>query len=158
MPGIAREIRVDVGARLAWRDAELARQAEAADAVDDAEIDRLGPPPRHRVHPLHRDAEHLGRGARVDVLAAREALAQRRHVGDMRQQPQLDLRIVGRHQQVPRLGDEGAADAAAFLGADRDVLQVGIVRGEPAGGRDAWAKLVCTRPVSGLISPTSASA
>ena len=34
---------------------------------------------------------------------------------------------------MPGLGDEGAADLAALLGAHRDVLQIGIVRGEPAG-------------------------
>ena len=33
------------------------------------------------------------------------------------------------------LGDEGFADLAAFLGADRDVLQVGICGSEAAGLR-----------------------
>ena len=35
----------------------------------------------------------------------------------------------------PGVGDEGAADLAAFLGADRDVLQVRLGRREPAGRR-----------------------
>ncbi len=34
---------------------------------------------------------------------------------------------------MARLGDEGAADALAFLAADRDVLQVGLGGGQPAG-------------------------
>ena len=34
----------------------------------------------------------------------------------------------------PVVGDEGAADLAAFLGADRDVLQVRLGRRQPAGG------------------------
>ena len=46
---------------------------------------------------------------------------------------QLDLAVIGRQQHMPRLGDKGAADLAAFLGADRDVLQIGIGRGEPPG-------------------------
>jgi hypothetical protein len=55
-------------------------------------------------------------------------------VADMGQQAQLDLAVVGADQHMAGLGDEGLADLAAFLGADRDVLQVGIVRGQPAGG------------------------
>ena len=34
----------------------------------------------------------------------------------------------------PGVGHEGAPDLAAFLGADRDVLQVGLGRRQPAGG------------------------
>jgi hypothetical protein len=45
---------------------------------------------------------------------------------DVRHDAQLDLRVVGRHVRTGRR-HEGFADAAAFLGADRDVLQVGIV-------------------------------
>src|SRR3546814_20858159 len=37
----ALEIGLDIGARLALRDAELVAQAEGRDTVDDAEIDRL---------------------------------------------------------------------------------------------------------------------
>jgi len=35
-------------------------------------------------------------------------------------------RAVGGEQFEPRLGNEGAADAAAFLGANRDILQIGV--------------------------------
>ncbi len=132
--GIALEIGLDVLAGLLLRDAELGRQAEGGDAVDDAEIDRLGLAPDHRVHALDRDAEHLGGGNGVDVVAVAEGALQRLDVGDMRQQAQLDLRIVGRQQGAAFLGDEGLADLAALLGAHRDVLQVGIGRGQPAGG------------------------
>ena len=58
-------------------------------------------------------------------------------VGDVGEQAQLDLRVVDGEQLVALLGHEGAADLAALLGAHRDVLQIGIGRGEPAGGRDA---------------------
>src|SRR5207248_5027905 len=70
--GEALEISLDVGGRLGLRHLDLAAQAEGADAVDDAEIDRLGAPPRDRVHLLHGDAEHLARGHRVDIVAALE--------------------------------------------------------------------------------------
>ena len=59
-----------------------------------------------------------------------KALRELRDVGDVGQHAQLDLAVVGRDQLVPALGDEGRADLAALLGADRDVLQVGVGRGE----------------------------
>ena len=124
--GIAGEIGVDIQFRLSRPDTQLAPQPEGADAIDDAEIDRLGTPPRHRVHAGHRNAEHLAGGAGVDVLALQETFLQLRNIRDMRQQPQLDLRIIGADQHISGLGDEGAADAAAFLGPHRDVLQIGI--------------------------------
>ena len=56
----------------------------------------------------------------------------------MGQHAQLDLAVVGGDELVPAFGDEGRADLAALLGADRNVLQVGIGRGEAArrGGRE----------------------
>jgi hypothetical protein len=45
----------------------------------------------------------------------------------------LDLAVVGREDDIAGLGDEGVADAAADLGSDRDVLEVGVGRGEAAG-------------------------
>src|SRR3546814_1616076 len=48
---------------------------------------------------------------------------------------QLDLRVVAREQLAPRRRDEGLADAAAVLAADRDVLQVGIARRQAPGRR-----------------------
>ena len=67
---------------------------------------------------------------------SRNACLQHGNVGDLGQQPQLDLRIVRRHQLVAGRRDEGAADLAAVLGANRNVLQVRLVRRQPArGGR-----------------------
>ena len=71
----------------------------------------------------------------MDVLARRERLLERWHVGHMRRQPQFDLAVIGREQHVAGLGDERIADLAAEFGADRDVLQVGIGRTQPPGLR-----------------------
>ena len=131
--GITGEIGIDITTRLARRGAELPRQAEPRNPIDDAEIDRLGAPARHRVHALHRHAEHFAGGTGMDVLAALEAFAQRGDVGHMRQQPQLDLRVVGADQQIARFGDERMPDAATLFSADRDVLQVWIGRRQPPG-------------------------
>ena len=69
----------------------------------------------------------------MNVGAVLERRAQGRHVGNLGQQPQLDLRIVGGDELVSRRRDEGAADLAAFLGADRNVLQVRLGRRQPSG-------------------------
>ncbi len=67
-----------------------------------------------------------------------EGPAQRRVVGIMGQDPQLDLRVIGRQELPARAArDERLADLAALLGADRDVLEVRVARAEPAGRRDA---------------------
>ena len=134
--GIALEIGADIGRRLALFNTELARQAEARNAIDDAEIDRLGLATGHRVHLVERHAEHLAGGHGVNVDAVAEGLAQRLDAADIGDDAQLDLRIIDRQQLVPLLGDEGAADAPPFLGADRDVLYVRVGRGEaPCTGR-----------------------
>ncbi|MBA7476206.1 hypothetical protein ES707_11588 [subsurface metagenome] len=72
----------------------------------------------------------------MNVEAVLESLPELRDVGDLGQQAQFDLRIVGRHQLVAGRGDEGAANLAAVFGAHGDVLQVRLVRRQPArGGR-----------------------
>jgi len=55
----------------------------------------------------------------------------------VRHDPHLYLAVVGRHQRLePLTHHEDLADAAAFLGADRDVLQVRVRRRQPSGRRD----------------------
>ena len=73
-------------------------------------------------------------------IPSRKASLSELDAGDVGEDAKLDLRIVGGQQHVTRSGDEGAADAAALLGADRDVLQVGVVGGEPPGVRGGHGK------------------
>ncbi len=129
--GEALEILLDVGARLLARDAELVGEAEGRDAVDDAEVDRLGAAAHFGGHVLHRHAEHFRRGHRVNVEPVREGLLQLRDVGDMREDAQLDLRVIRRDQRVPRRRHERRADLAPGLRADRNVLQVRLGRRQP---------------------------
>ena len=75
----------------------------------------------------------------MDVEAVAEGFLERGNVGDLGEQPQLDLRIVGGDELVAGRGDEGAPDLAALLGADRNVLQIGLGRRQPAGGVAASA-------------------
>ena len=76
--GEALEIFLDVGAGLLALDAELVGEPERRDAVDDAEVDRLGAAADLARHALHRHAEHFRRRHGVNVEAVAERLAQRR--------------------------------------------------------------------------------
>ena len=75
----------------------------------------------------------------MDVLPGAEGRQHALVVGHVRHDAQLDLRVVHREQHVPRRGDEALADAAPLLGADGDVLQVRVGRGEPPGDRAGLA-------------------
>ena len=67
----------------------------------------------------------------------RESLDQRLVAGQVGHDPHLDLAVVGREQRlVAGADDERLADTAPLVGADRDVLQVGIGRGQPPGRGD----------------------
>ena len=75
----------------------------------------------------------------MDVEAFGKGCLELRDVGDMGQQAQFDLAVIGADQFVALGGDESLADAPAFLGADGNVLQIGIGGGEPPGRVDAMA-------------------
>ena len=68
----------------------------------------------------------------MNVLVARERREQAFVAGQVRHDPKLDLRVVGGEQLEARRRDERLADAAAFGGADRNVLQVRVGRRQPA--------------------------
>ena len=110
-------------------------EPEGREAVDDAEVDGLGAAAVLGVDFAGGHAEDLRGGEGVDVVAAAVGLDQQRVGGEVGEQAQLDLRVVGGEQQVAGLGDEGGANLAAQLGADGDVLQVGIDGREASGGR-----------------------
>ena len=135
---------IDEALRLLPRQTGIAREPVRLHAVDDPEVDRLGDAAHVRRDLFPGDAMDQGRRHAVDILAPRERIDQERLAAHVRQQPQLDLRIVGGDQhriiEEPELraviGDERAPHAPPQLGADRDVLQVRIGRREAAGRRD----------------------
>src|SRR5205085_4482285 len=108
--GIALEIGLDVGPRFGLRNPELLGQAEGADAVDDAEIDRLGAAADHRIHALDGNAENLARRQRMNVEPGAKRLLQRLDAGHFSGEPELDLRVIYRKQGPAFLGDEGSAN------------------------------------------------
>src|SRR5260370_14127892 len=109
------EVFLDVRAGLLARDAELVGETERRDAVDDAEIDRLGPAAHLARHTLHRDAEHFARRQGVNVGPLPERALERLDVGDFGEEPQLDLRIIGRYELGARRRDKATPDLAALL-------------------------------------------
>ncbi len=131
--GVAREVAVDVGLRRAAFQPELAGEAEGAHAVDQAEVDALGDATLVGADFERGDAEDLAGRCPVHVLAVREGVEQALVTREVGHDAQFDLRIIGRNNAAARWGDEGGADLAAFLTAHRDVLQVGVARGEAAG-------------------------
>ncbi len=124
MPGEPLEVAGDHRLCLVRLDLQPGREAPARDAVEDREVDGLCPAARVAIDL----AEQLLRGRGMNVLAAQEGFAQLGNVGHMRREPQLDLAVVGGENDIARLGDEGVADLLAGVGADRDVLQVGVGR------------------------------
>ena len=126
--GVAREVGVDVVGGLAARDVELAREAEGAHAVDEAEVDGFGVAALFAADGVRRDAEDFGGGGAVDVVASGKGGEQAGVGGEVRHDAQFDLGVVGGEDLPAVCGDEGAADAAACVAAHRDVLQVGVAR------------------------------
>src|SRR3546814_4923900 len=55
---VALEVGLDIGLRLALRNAELGRQTKGAHAIDDAEVDGFRRAAHHRVHAFDRRVEH----------------------------------------------------------------------------------------------------
>ena len=131
----AGEIGVDDLLRRLRRDADVLRQRERGLSVQQRVVDHLGRAALHvLVHGAVR-AKHLQRRLIVDVVAAAERLDERFVLGQVGEHPQFDLRIVGRDQHVARLGDERAADLAAELGLDRNVLKIRIAAAQAPGRR-----------------------
>ena len=140
------------------RDAEAFGEAEGALAVDDAEVDGFGAAALGGGDFVERHAEDLAGDDRVDVFVAVEGGAHRCVLRVVGQDAQLDLRVVG-GEQLPAgmAGDEGGANFAAFLGADRDVLQVRVAGAEPAGGGDDLVERAVNAAGFGWIIVGSAS-
>ena len=77
----------------------------------------------------------------MDIIPLVEGLDQHLFTREVGEDAQLDLGIVGADQLPAFLGQEGLADAPTELGADRNVLEVGVAAGEPASGRDGLVEV-----------------
>ena len=71
----------------------------------------------------------------MDVRTVQKRLLHVLVACDMRQNAQLDLRVVGVHERLALARHKVAAQAAAQLGADGNVLQVRLGGGDAPGAR-----------------------
>ena len=102
-------------------------------AVEDAKVHRLGDAPHRRCDVGRRHAADGRRGPRVDILAGGESGPHRRIAGEMREDPELDLRVVGGYESPARLArQERRADLLPFGCPRGDVLQIRVAGTEPA--------------------------
>ncbi len=131
------EVRLHLRTGLFRMDAELAGEPEGGEPVGQPVGHGLDPAAQLGINRVHRQTECLGCHVGVQVLAGGECLDQSLVAGQMRHDAHFDLGVVGREQGlVPRADDERPADLTALRRAYRDVLQVRVGRGQPAGRRD----------------------
>ena len=124
---------LDIGIGLLYRDSDIPREGKCADAVHDAEIDRLGAGAHLRRYKCLRQIKYLRCGAGVDIHALAECFDHCGIVCQCRQHPQLNLRIVGIDQQVALLRLKEIPHAAARLGANGNVLHVRLGAADASG-------------------------
>ncbi len=100
----------------------------------------------------HRDrprfgGEQPGRGRPVDVLPRCEGLDEAGVLGQVGDDPKLDLVVVGDEEPAPVGGEEGPADAASLVGADGNVVEVRTVRAETTRPRHRLVEAGVDAPV-----------
>src|SRR5579875_2599312 len=83
----------------------------------------------------------------MDIFPAGEGVEQNRVAREVSQNPQLDLRVVGRKQNPSGISNKGAPDPASFLAARRNILKVGIGGAEAAGGGQRLVKRSMQPPI-----------
>ena len=96
----AGEVGVDELLRRLLRHADVLRQREGGLAVEQRVVDDLGAAAQLVLAQAAVGAEHLQRGAIVNVFAAPERVDQRFVARQVREHAQLDLRVVGGDQHV----------------------------------------------------------
>jgi hypothetical protein len=121
-PAVLFEVGSDELRRFFLVDADLLRMPERREPVHDAEIDGLGPAAVLGGDLFTRHAENLRRSERMNVFPGAVGLDQQLVFREVREQSQLDLRIVGFEQNVSRFGNERSANLAAQFGPNGNIL------------------------------------
>ena len=130
------EVALDELLRLVARDIETLGETEDGDAVDDAKVGAFclcALVARHAVNVLF---IYACCGGSVYVVALAERLNHVLVAREMRHHAQLNLRVVGREEQLPWLWYEALSYLLAVLAAHGDVLQIGVGGGETTRCRD----------------------
>jgi len=93
--GVLFEVGIDKLAGFALLDAQILREAEWRQAIDDSEVNHLRLATVIGGDHERRNAEDLGRGEGVNVVTAAEGFDQQRVFREVGEQAEFDLRIVG---------------------------------------------------------------
>ena len=126
------EVAVDELLRLVARDVETLGESEDGDAVDDAEVGALSLGALVARHGFYILFIYARCGGGVYVVSLAERLNHVLVAGEVSHDAKLNLRVVGREEELARFGDEALSNLLAVLAAHGDVLQVGVGRGEAA--------------------------
>ena len=123
-PRVALEVHIDIAPSFAAIQMKLSRQTEGRHTVNQTKIDGLGFATLLRGNTVECHAKDFRRGGAVHIEVFPESGEQSRIFGEVRHDPQFNLRIVRCNDAVSLRGNKSLANAPTFLGADRDVLKV----------------------------------
>ena len=129
-------VAIDHIACLGHRDMQRLRQAVGLLAVHNAKVHGLGATAQIGRYLGHRHAKHARRRLGMEVLALVKGAHQVLVTREMRQQTQLDLRVVHRQKDASLACRKRRLDGTTQLRARRDVLQVRVARGQTPRCRD----------------------
>ena len=129
-------VAVDHATRLGHRDMQRLRQAVGLLAIHDAKVHGLGATAQVGRYLGHRHTKHARRRLGMEVLALVKGAHQMLVAREMREQTQLNLRVVHRQKDAALACRKRRLDGTAQLRARRDVLQVRIARGQTPRCRD----------------------
>ena len=129
-------VAVDHVARLGHRDMQRLRQAVGLLTIHDAKVHGLGATAQIGRYLGHRHTKHARRRLGMEVLALVKGAHQVLVTREMREQTQLDLRVVHRQKDASLACRKRRLDGTAQLRARRDVLQVRVARGQTPRCRD----------------------
>src|SRR5205085_9406094 len=116
----------DERARLRMGDLQLPGEGVRTLPVDGGEVDRFRARTHLRRDAVHRHVKDQCRCLSVDIAASLKCLNERGIAGQVREDPELDLRVVGADEEPAASRNEAASNVAAELAPYRNVLQVWI--------------------------------
>ena len=104
---------------------EILGKSIVADAVDNAEVHGLRLAAQIRRDRFHRHAEDLGRRSRMNILPVQECFQKVLVLRKMREDAQLDLRVIGGHKGVIAVARfKERTDLSSLFRTHGNVLQI----------------------------------
>ena len=131
--GIGGEVAVDILLGLGHADPDVLGEGVGGDAIDDAEVDRFGPASEGGGYLVEGNVEHLGGGHPVDIRPVIEAVDHIFVPGDVGEDSELNLGVVGVDQRPALPRHKELAHLRPQFGPDGDVLDVGLGAADPPG-------------------------